>query len=623
MRNGRSLKYLDFKMAMSRGGRFIRDILGLGLSLLICGQAKAVGAGITYQGRLINPNGNPVVAKNVQFKVQLRTPGLEDCLLYEEVQTKDLSETDGVFSISIFDGSGSRLDSSGYGLDRIFANKGSFTFASEHCASGNSWTPNTTDGRRIQLSFNDGTFATGSWEPAPAVAINFIPMAIEAIQVGGYKANQLLRLADSVPTTGTELSGASWTELLALIGGTTTQYMKAGAPNFTAAPQWNGVPSNANDLVNKTYVDTQVAAGLPNVGTAGTYTKVTTDTKGRITSGAALDESDIPTLSSSGKVSGSALNSGTIGGSTSINSTGNLTTTGTVQGSVAGATQLRVFNGANYVQFTSPTLAGNVNFSLPATDGAAGTLMKTNGLGQLSFGALSAADIPSLDAAKITTGTLPVARGGTGQTSYGNNSVLVSNGTGTGLASLNCSLGQVIKFDVSGYAGCGADSAGSGSQWTTTGSDIYFNTGRVGIGTATPAGILDVQGGTSTVGAGQGINLVAQSALQWSGNYPGGSISIAAGNSYGEGINGGSVQITAGKAQYSGAIGDGGSLSLSGSSHWGNPGGATLSGGVGRNGFGYAGNLFLNTSISSAGAPAYLVLRPFNFCRFWSCSFVI
>ncbi|MBL7671129.1 MAG: hypothetical protein JNM39_11660 [Bdellovibrionaceae bacterium] len=455
---------------------------------------------------MIDPNGNPVVGKNVQFKVQLRTPGLEDCLLYEEVQTKDLSETDGVFSISIFDGSGNRLDSSGYGLDRIFANKGSFTFASEQCASGNSWIPNTTDGRRIQLSFNDGTFATGTWEPAPAVAINFIPMAIEAIQVGGYKANQLLRLADGVPTTGTELNSASWTELLALIGGTTTQYMKTGAPNFTAAPQWNGVPSNANDLVNKTYVDAQVAAGLPNVGTAGTYTKVTTDTKGRITSGVALDESDIPTLSSAGKVSGSALNSGTIGGSTSINSTGNLTTTGTVQGAVAAATQLRVFNGANYVQLAAPSLGSNLSFSLPALDGAAGTLMKTNGLGQLSFGALSAADIPSLDASKITTGTLPVARGGTGQASYGNNSVLVSNGTGTGLASLNCSLGQVIKFDVSGYAGCGADSAGSASQWTTTGSDIYYTIGNVGIGTATPSAALTVVG---TINVNSGNNSVS------------------------------------------------------------------------------------------------------------------
>ncbi|MBK7960196.1 MAG: hypothetical protein IPK04_02610 [Bdellovibrionales bacterium] len=84
----------------------IEYFLLVGMILLVGRGALAVGAGITYQGRLIDPSGNPVVSSSVQFKVQLRTPGVEDCLLYEEVQTKNLSETDGIFSISIFDGSG-------------------------------------------------------------------------------------------------------------------------------------------------------------------------------------------------------------------------------------------------------------------------------------------------------------------------------------------------------------------------------------------------------------------------------------------------------------------------------------------------------------------------------------
>jgi hypothetical protein len=44
---------------------------------------------------------------------------------------------------------------------------------------------------------------------------------------------------------------------------------------------------------------TAITVTLANVGTAGTYTKVTTDSKGRVTSGTTLSASDIPTLTSS------------------------------------------------------------------------------------------------------------------------------------------------------------------------------------------------------------------------------------------------------------------------------------------------------------------------------------
>lgn len=187
-KGGMTIRCLRALRTRARGTGYF---LAFGLSLLLSGKALGLGAGITYQGRLIDPSGNPVVATSVEFKVQLRTPGVEDCLLYEEIQTKNLSETDGVFSLSLFDGSGTRLDSSGYGLDRIFANKGIYTFLGGQCASGTQWAPSLTDGRRIQVSFNDGTFTAGTWEPAPSIPINFIPMSIEAIQVGGYKSNQL------------------------------------------------------------------------------------------------------------------------------------------------------------------------------------------------------------------------------------------------------------------------------------------------------------------------------------------------------------------------------------------------------------------------------------------------
>ncbi|MBK7963499.1 MAG: tail fiber domain-containing protein [Bdellovibrionales bacterium] len=296
-----------------------------------------------------------------------------------------------------------------------------------------------------------------------------------------------------------------------------------------------------------------------------------------MTIGAALAEADIPTISTAGKVSGSAINTGTIGGTTAITTSGNLVTTGTVQGAIVNGTNIRAYNGSNYVQLAAPALGGNINFSLPAADGAAGTLMKTDGAGQLSFGALSASDIPSLDAAKLTTGTLPIARGGTGLSSFGNNSVLVSNGTGSAISSLNCALGEVIKFDVSGFAGCGTDATGSGSQWTTNASNIYFNTGRVGIGLTTPAAALDVLGANTTVGNAPAAFIVNGGTSTAGGGASGGAIGLKGGL----GDRGGNISLTGGDNTFGAS---GGYLTIEGG-NWGGPGGiVTLSGGLGKNG---------------------------------------
>jgi len=180
------------------------------------------------------------------------------------------------------------------------------------------------------------------------------------------------------------------------------------------------------------------------------------------------------------------------------------------------------------------SVTGNLVFASP--DGITGAP---------GFRSLAATDLPGHDTALIISGTLAVARGGTGATSVAANAFFAGPSGTSGAPAFRALVAADIPADIAvGSSGSVAWSAVTGRPTTLSGYGItdafpadgtlaglvrstaagssYFTGGNVGIGTAAPAYRLDVQGGDVNVsgavragtflGDGSGLTSVTASA---------------------------------------------------------------------------------------------------------------
>lgn len=204
--------------------RFFVLLTGLFTMSFILSNALAIASPVlNYNGRILRSDNTPLDSNSVKFRVQIWSSptSYKECLLYEETLDRDLSNSNGLFSLDI----GGGTKTTALGIESIFSNRGGINCG----VTADIFNPSQYEGRILKLAFNDAndsSFLPTDWEELPAMPIQFVPQAIEALKIAGYSSNQLVKLAEGVSPNGSELNSTQWTEFLALINGTSAKYVK-------------------------------------------------------------------------------------------------------------------------------------------------------------------------------------------------------------------------------------------------------------------------------------------------------------------------------------------------------------------------------------------------------------
>lgn len=180
--------------------------------LMVANTASAVPNGITFQAKILQPNGSAMEVPAVDFRMTTFSPNTSCVLYVETFGGVSMTSSGGVALLKL--GAGTPIYS---GATTSYPDVFNNLSPSLNCQAGGTYTPAATDARKIVMQFNDGTAA--GWQTINPVEINSVPFAhyaSESAKVGGHPASDFIIAANNLsnvasPATARTNLGSTFT----------------------------------------------------------------------------------------------------------------------------------------------------------------------------------------------------------------------------------------------------------------------------------------------------------------------------------------------------------------------------------------------------------------------------